>query len=111
MPYESVPGRLGPLVVVFLALVNILMTTHGLVPSMKKKFETFITIYIFQLFFVIGSYGLILVVTGQIKMKVIDKEQIRRDAVIKSRKIDKICFVISCLSNVLYLFYVVVDNI
>ena len=63
IPYDSYSGRLSPLVVVLLALVNILLRTYTDVPDLGylAAFEVYIMSNILQVAFVIGSYGYIMV--------------------------------------------------
>ena len=63
IPHENYSGRLSPLVVVLLALVNILLRTYTDVPDLGylAAFEVYIMSNILQVAFVIGLYGYILV--------------------------------------------------
>ena len=97
IPYDSYSGRLSPLVVVLLALVNTLLGNED--PSINWSSDIFIMSSIVQVAFVIGAYSYILVktkiiqdrITSPVNQEVYIKQQISNVA----RKTDNICLGIS----------------
>ena len=97
IPYDSYPGRLSPLVVVLLALVNTLLGNED--TSINWSSDIFIMSSIVQVAFVIGAYSYILVktkiiqdrITSPVNQEVYIKQQMSNVA----RKTDNICLGIS----------------
>ena len=73
VPYLSYPGRLGPLVTLFLTLVNTFIKIRGVVPTCMDStsiLEMYIIACIFQVLFVMLGYAHILITIQIIKSKV-----------------------------------------
>ena len=106
IPYDSIPGRLGPLVVLLLASVNILITAMAKVPSKESlaAFELYIMITIGQLTYVIGSYGYILARVTSLRNRSSDLNYIRYQAQTISWKVDRFSMGFSVLLNISFLF-------
>ena len=73
IPYTSYPGRLAPLFVLLLTLVNTFIKVRGVVPTCMNSMtiiEIYILVCILQVLFVILSYAHILITINQLKSTV-----------------------------------------
>ena len=97
IPYDCYPGRLSPLVVVLLVLVNTLLGNED--TSINWSSDIFIMSSIVQVAFVIGAYSYILVktktihnrITSPVNQEVYIKQQMANVA----RKTDTVCLGLS----------------
>ena len=106
VPFESVPGRLGPLVVLLLALVNLHNNDKNLIPDNKNPvyLDFFHIINIMQVFIVVIFYGLVLFRVKFLQKGPGNEGYIKQEISASVKKIDLICFVISATFNVIFLF-------
>ena len=91
IPYTSYPGRLAPLVILLLTLVNTFIKVRGVVPTCMDSMtvlEIYILVCIFQVLFVVLGYFHILVTLHCLKSAVHAEEM--DPQVIEEQKIMKI---------------------
>ena len=71
IPHTSYSGRLGPLVVLLLTLVNTFIKVRGVVPTCMDSMtvlEIYILLCIFQVLFVILAYAHTLIIVQRVKV-------------------------------------------